>query len=109
MRYLARAPAIDELDIAALCPAQGLKGLPENHDPRLPFWVIRDTHQHANTAHAIRLLRAHRERPSRRAAQKNDECTPLHAGHRRSSCDAEVRAVFAAAVPRASLDRFSQC
>jgi hypothetical protein len=30
-------------------------------EPRLPFWVIRDTHQYANTAHAIRLLRARRK------------------------------------------------
>jgi hypothetical protein len=82
MRYVARAPAIDELDIAALCPAQGLKGLPENHDPRLPFWVIRDTHQYANTAHAIRLLRARRKRPHcRRAGNDGDEVAPPHGAY----------------------------
>src|SRR6516225_2770881 len=29
-RYIAPAPAIDELDIAALCPTQGLQSLPES-------------------------------------------------------------------------------
>jgi len=58
--------------------AQGVKGLLENHDPRLSFRVIRNSHQYANAPHAIRLLRAGSERPSRRAAQKDHELTPLH-------------------------------
>src|SRR5215471_120761 len=78
MHDVARTPAIDELDIAALDPAERVKGLLENHDPRLSFRVIRDSHQHAHPPHAIRLLRARRERPSRSAAQKDHELTPLH-------------------------------
>src|SRR6266571_1051091 len=58
MHDVARTPAIDELDVAALYPAQGVKGLLENHDPRLSFRVIRNSHQYANAPHAIRLLRA---------------------------------------------------
>jgi hypothetical protein len=81
MHDVARTPAIDELDIAALYPAQGPKCLPENYQPRLSFWIIRDSHQHANTPHAIRLLRACRERPSRRASQKDHKLTPVHVGH----------------------------
>src|SRR6516225_9235299 len=37
MRRVARTPAIDELDIAALYPAERVKGLLENHDPRPSF------------------------------------------------------------------------
>jgi hypothetical protein len=61
MHYVASTPAIDELNIAALRPAQGVKGLLENHDPRLSFRVIRDPHQHTHPPHAIRLLCACRE------------------------------------------------
>jgi hypothetical protein len=81
MHRVARAPAIDELDIAALDPAEGVKGLLENHDPRLPFQVIRNSHQYANAPHAVALLRARRKRPKqqrRRAAEEGDELPPLH-------------------------------
>jgi hypothetical protein len=78
MRRVARTPAIDELDIAALYPAQRVKGLLENHDPRLPFRVIRNSHQYANAPHAIRLLRARRERQGAGAADKCDKFPPLH-------------------------------
>src|SRR5258705_6516622 len=40
MHYVARTPAIDELNIAALCPAQGRKCLTENRDARLSLWII---------------------------------------------------------------------
>jgi len=86
MHDVPRTPTIDELDIAALCPAQGVKGLLENHDPRLSFRVIRDSHQYAHPPHAIRLLCARRKRPrDRRAAQKDHELTPLDVGHGPSS------------------------
>src|SRR5262249_25078087 len=81
VHYVARTPAIDELNIAALRPAQGVKGPLENHDPRLSFWIIRDPHQHAHPPHAIRLLCASRERPGRSAAQKDHKFTPLHVEH----------------------------
>src|SRR5262249_51304055 len=83
MHYIARTPAIDELNIAALRPAQGVKGPLENHDPRLSFGIIRDPHQHANAPHAIRLLRTCGERPRGcRGAQKDHELTPSDVGHR---------------------------
>jgi hypothetical protein len=78
MHDVARTPAIDELDIAALDPAERVKGLLENHDPRLAFRVIRYPHQHAHPPHAIRLLRACRKRPHGRAAKQRDELPPLH-------------------------------
>src|SRR5262245_24477644 len=78
MHDVARTPAIDELDIAALDPAERVKGLLENHDPRLSSRAIPDSHQYAHPPHAIRRLRARRERPSRSAAQKDHELTPLH-------------------------------
>jgi hypothetical protein len=40
--------------------------LPEDCDPRLSLWIIRNLHQYTNTPHAIRLLRAGSERPGRR-------------------------------------------
>src|SRR5206468_4720370 len=73
LRYVAGTPAIDELNIAALRPAQGVKGLLENHDPRLSFCIIRDSHQHAHPSHAIRTLRAGTERPARSHAQKDHD------------------------------------
>ncbi len=85
MHDVARTPAIDELDIAALGPAQGLKCLPEYRDPRLSFQVIRDSHQNANPPHAIKLLRVDSKRPSHRAAQKGHEVASLHIGHGPSS------------------------
>src|SRR5262249_21128961 len=79
MRRVARTPAIDELDIAALDPAQGVRGRLETHAPRLPSRVIRYPHQPAPPPHAIRRLRARRERPRRRrAAEERDELTAFH-------------------------------
>ena len=40
MHYVARAPAIDELNIAALYPTQGRQCLTENRDARLSLWII---------------------------------------------------------------------
>src|SRR5262249_34135247 len=37
-----------------------------------------EVHQHANAAHSVGLLRACRERPSRRATNKCDELAPVH-------------------------------
>src|SRR5215468_9867871 len=66
--WRACTPAIDELDVAALRPAQGVKCLLENHHPRLSFRIIRDSHQHAHPPHAIRLLGAGSQRPGCRPA-----------------------------------------
>src|SRR6516164_1794933 len=81
MRYIAPAPAIDELDIAALCPTQGLQSLPENRHPCLSFKIVGDSHQYANSPHSIRLLRTCSPRPGRRGAQKDHELTPSDVGH----------------------------
>src|SRR5262249_20912945 len=81
MDYVARTPAIDELDIAALDPAERVRARLKTHAPRLPFRVTRDPHQSAHPPHAIRLLRARRERPSRSAAQKDHELTPADVRH----------------------------
>jgi hypothetical protein len=35
-------------------------------------------HEHPDAAHALALLRARRERPRCRAAEKRDEFAPLH-------------------------------
>jgi hypothetical protein len=40
MYYVARTPAIDELNIAALYPAKSGKCLTENRDARLSLWII---------------------------------------------------------------------
>src|SRR5262249_3399245 len=81
MRYIAPAPAIDELDIAALCPTQGLQSLPENRHPCLSFKIVGDSHQYANSPHSIRLLRTCSQRPGRRGAQKDHELTPSDLRH----------------------------
>jgi hypothetical protein len=40
----------------------------------LRFRVVRiDGHEHADPSHPLALLRAHRERPRRRAAEQRDE------------------------------------
>jgi hypothetical protein len=39
-------------------------------NPSLSFCVIGDTHEHADAPHPIGLLRARRERPRRRTADK---------------------------------------
>jgi hypothetical protein len=98
LHWVARTPAIDELDIAALYPAQGLKCLPENRHPRLSFCITRDPHQHAHPPHAIRLLRAGSERPGAATPRRiimNSRRFMLDMGF---APDAQVRAVIAAAV-----------
>src|SRR5262249_23311175 len=47
-------------------------------DAGLSFCVIRDPHQHADASHTLGLLRARRERPCRRAAEKRDELAAIH-------------------------------
>src|SRR5215510_13063757 len=81
MRYIAPAPAIDELDIEALSPTQGLQSLPENRHPCLSFKIVSDSHQYANSPHAIRLLRTCSQRPGRRTAHKDHELTSSDVGH----------------------------
>jgi hypothetical protein len=66
--------AIVNADIAAFLPAELLECLSECSQPRLGLGVIFDVaDEHSDSAKLRRLLRARRERPSRRAAEQRDE------------------------------------
>ena len=67
-------------DIAVLRPAEGFQSLPKRDDTWQHFGVVLGVYmQERDASHALRLLRARRERPrDRRAAEKGDELTPLH-------------------------------
>ena len=55
------------------------QGLQERPNAGLPFRIVRRCEQeHANAPHPLALLRARRERPSRRAADERDELAPVH-------------------------------
>src|SRR5262249_8297887 len=69
-------PAIVDAHVAAFYPSQSVKPLLQRFDPSLSVYVISDTHEHADTAHPLALLRARRERPRRRAAEQRDERAP---------------------------------
>src|SRR6516164_6801085 len=73
-------PAGVHPDIAALCPAELLKSLPQSRDAGLPYRIVRgEWHDHADAPHPFALLRARRERPGDRcAAEKRDELAPRH-------------------------------
>src|SRR5262249_11857362 len=59
-------------------PAQLLQPLMESCEARLSFSIIGDgIHEHADPAH-LRLLRARRERPRRRAAEQRYELASFH-------------------------------
>src|SRR5262249_14396833 len=52
---------------------------PECREISLIFPIIlRKCHQDSDPPHSLALLRAHRERPRRRAAEERDERAPLH-------------------------------
>jgi hypothetical protein len=43
------------------------------------FWIVRcPGREHTDSAHSLPLLRARRERPSRRAAEQQDELAAFH-------------------------------
>jgi hypothetical protein len=47
----------------------------------MPFWIVRrQMHQHANSPHALALLRARRERPHRHRAAKCGQQFPASYG-----------------------------
>jgi hypothetical protein len=62
-------PAGVDPDIAALCPAELLKSLPQRGEAGLPkIKIVRgEWHEHADSPHPLALLRARREGPRRRA------------------------------------------
>src|SRR6516164_879096 len=73
------APARVDPRVATLAPAQLLQDLLERRDTYLTLWIVsRHVHEHANAPPALRLLRTHRERPHRHAAEQRDELAPSH-------------------------------
>src|SRR5262245_5405216 len=74
------APAGVDLPIAANVPAQLPQPLQEHPSPGLIISIVRACGQeHADPPHLVsRLLRARRERPRRRAAEKRNEIAPSH-------------------------------
>jgi hypothetical protein len=67
------------LHVAAIGPTQARKRLRERSDPSLLHGIVFvDRHEHADAAHALDLLRARRERPCRRTAEKGDELASVH-------------------------------
>ena len=64
-----------DLDIAVLRPAEGFQSLPKRDDTRQHFGVVLGVYvQERDASHALRLLRARRERPRYRpAAEQRDE------------------------------------
>ncbi len=78
---IARGPASVDLHVAAVDPAQLLQPLQECGEAGLPFHIVRgERHEHADAPHAVRWLRARRERPcrSRCAAEQRYERAPFH-------------------------------
>src|SRR5262249_5506510 len=77
---LTRRPSHVDIDVAADCPARLLQTLQKCGDAALPLRIVRgQVHEHADAPHTLaRLLRTHRERPRRRAADERDELAALH-------------------------------
>src|SRR5262249_43022312 len=64
--------------VAAIGPTEARKRLNERRNVSLQHGVVFVApHEHADTPYALALLRARRERPSRRAAEERDERAPL--------------------------------
>src|SRR5262249_46066066 len=72
-------PAIFNLDIAALGPAELAEAFPKRGNAGLSFRIaFRKRRQHADSPHSLALLRARRERPcDRRTAEQRDELAPF--------------------------------
>ena len=78
-RLVQRRPAIVDSDVAALRPPKLLESLPECGDEGLPFPVaLGKPHQHTDPPHTVGLLRARRNRPRDRRANKREELAPSH-------------------------------
>jgi|SRR6516162_1958729 hypothetical protein len=72
-------PASVNLHVAADAPAGLLETLQERPDAGLKFQIVRSRGQeNADAPHPLALLRARRERPSRRAAEECDELAAFH-------------------------------
>lgn len=76
---VAGTPARVDPQVAADFPTRLLQSLGERRHPGLSQRIVRSRgHQHADAAQAARLLRAYRERPRSRHADKADEVPPPH-------------------------------
>ena len=77
---IAAAPAILDLQVAALGPAQLLQALLKRSDAGLSYQIIcRRAYQDTNASHPLGLLRARRERTGDGcAAQQRDELAPIY-------------------------------
>src|SRR5262249_41086954 len=72
--------------IVAVGPAQLLQPMLECREAYLLVLIVHGRgREHADTAHALRLLRARRERPCRHAAEQRDERASPHVWHGLSS------------------------
>src|SRR5215471_12070672 len=69
-------PAIIDLDIAALDPAEFTEGLLKRLYTCLPFGVVGNRHKYPEPSHPFGL-RARRDRPCRRAGEQRYELTPF--------------------------------
>src|SRR5262245_45842838 len=72
---IAASPTKLDVHVAAVGPPQLLQPLLQCGDATLSLWIaLGEDGEHADPPHAVRLLRARRERPSnRRAADERDE------------------------------------
>src|SRR6516165_8951829 len=76
---LGTAPAIVDAYVAALCPTQFFKCLPERRHIGLRIRIVLGKgRQYAHAPHPLALLRSRRERPRRRRAEQRDERAALH-------------------------------
>jgi hypothetical protein len=73
------APANIDSRVAADRPSRFLQPLQERRQARLPVWIVRSAiDEYADAPRPVRLLRARRERPCRRAAERGYQLPPSH-------------------------------
>src|SRR5262249_5701214 len=77
---IAHGPAIFNARVAAVGPTKLLQALRESGEPGLTFRIIGgEIHEHADSPHPLRLLRARRARQCcGRAPEQRDERATLH-------------------------------
>src|SRR5262249_47874640 len=89
-------------NVAVLHPSERLKSLSERIGAGFYFWIVLgECMQEHNAPHPLRLLRARRERPRRRAAKQHDELAPFHSitsSARASSVAGTLRRIALAAI-----------
>jgi hypothetical protein len=75
--------AVIDADVAAFRPSEAFEPLPESGKPCFPVRIVfGQPHQHTDASHALGLLRARCERPSRhRAAAESNEIAASHSSY----------------------------